>query len=169
MNLSREVFKSEAEIADRVRALGREITEHYKGQSIAVLGVLKGSFIFLADLVRQVRLPMDIGFLETVTARKTEFLTEIVFSSNFRIEGNHVLLVEDILDTGVTLAYLSQQIQVYAPRSLRVVTLLDKPQRRKVDFQPDHVGFQVPDRHVVGYGLDYEGRYRNLPHLTWVE
>ncbi len=169
MNLSREVYKSEAEIADRVRALGREITEIYNGQPIAVLGVLKGAFVFLADLVRQLKLPMDIGFLETVTARKTEFLTEIVFSSTFRIEGNHVLLVEDILDTGVTLAYLSQQIQVYAPRSLRVVTLLDKPQRRKVDFQPDHVGFQVPDRHIVGYGLDYEGRYRNLPHLTWVE
>jgi len=77
--------------------------------------------------------------------------------------------VEDILDTGVTLAYLCEQIQLYAPRSLRVCTLLDKPHRRKVDFSPDFVGFKVPDRHVVGYGLDYQGKYRNLPYLTYVE
>ena len=81
----------------------------------------------------------------------------------------HLLLVEDILDTGVTLAYLCEQIQLYGPRSLRVCTLLDKPHRRKVDFMPDFVGFKVPDRHVVGYGLDYQGKYRNLPFLTYVE
>jgi hypoxanthine phosphoribosyltransferase len=169
MRLSREILKSETEIADRVRALGREITQHYKGQEVAVLGVLKGAFVFLADLVRHLDLDVQIGFLESITARKTSFLTEIVFSSSFRIEGNHLLVVEDILDTGVTLAYLSQQLELYRPRSLRIVTLLDKPQRRKVDLQPEHVGFQVPDRHVVGYGLDYEGRYRNLPYLTYVE
>jgi hypoxanthine phosphoribosyltransferase len=169
MNLSRDVLKTEAEIAERVRALGREITEHYKGQEISVLGVLKGSFIFMADLARQIRLPSQIGFLEIITSRKSEFMTEIAFSSSFRIEGTHLLIVEDILDTGVTLAYLSQQIQLYQPRSLRVCTLLDKPHRRKVDMQPDHVGFQVPDRHVVGYGLDYQGQYRNLPFLTYVE
>ncbi len=169
MNLSRDVLKTEAEIAERVRILGREITEHYKGQEISLLGVLKGSFIFMADLARQIRLPSQVGFLEIITSRKSEFMTEIVFSSSFRIEGTHLLIVEDILDTGVTLAYLSQQIQLYQPRSLRVCTLLDKPHRRKVDMQPDHVGFQVPDRHVVGYGLDYQGQYRNLPFLTYVE
>jgi hypoxanthine phosphoribosyltransferase len=169
MNLSREVLKSEAEIADRVRALGAEITAHYKGQEISLLGVLKGSFIFMADLARQLKLPTQIGFLEIITSRKTEFMTEIVFSSSFPIEGQHLLVVEDILDTGVTLAYLAQQLQLYQPRSLRICTLLDKPHRRKVDLQPDHVGFQVPDRHVVGYGLDYQGKYRNLPYLTYVE
>jgi hypoxanthine phosphoribosyltransferase len=175
MNLSREILKSEAEIAERVQALGREITEHYAGREISVLGVLKGSFIFLADLVRHIDLPTQIGFLETLTSRKSEYLTEIVFSSSFRfpssfrIEGADVLLVEDILDTGVTLAYLSQQIHLLHPRSFRVCTLLDKPHRRKVDFQPEHVGFQVPDRHVVGYGLDYQDKYRNLPYLSYVE
>ena len=169
MNLSRQVLKSEAEIADRVRALGAEITDFYKGQEISMLGVLKGSFIFMADLARQVKLPTQIGFLEIITSRKTEFMTEIAFSSSFPIEGQHLLVVEDILDTGVTLAYLAQQLQLYQPRSLRICTLLDKPHRRKVDLQPDHVGFQVPDRHVVGYGLDYQGMYRNLPYLTYME
>ena len=137
MNLSREILKTETEIAERVRALGREITDHYKGQEISLLGVLKGSFIFMADLARQIKLPAQMGFLEIITSRKSEFMTEIVFSSSFRIEGTHLLVVEDILDTGVTLAYLMQQIHLYQPRSLRVCTLLDKPHRRKVDLQPD--------------------------------
>ncbi len=169
MNLSREVLKNETEIADKVRSLGREITDFYKGQEISLLGVLKGSFIFMADLARQVKLPAQVSFLEIITSRKSEFMTEIAFSSSFQIEGTHLLIVEDILDTGVTLAYLMQQMQLYQPRSLRVCTLLDKPHRRKVDLQPDHVGFQVPDRHVVGYGLDYQGKYRNLPYLGYVE
>lgn len=169
MNLSRDLLKTEAEIAERVRALGLEITNAYKGREISLLGVLKGSFIFLADLARHIKLPAQIGFLEIVTSRKSEFITEVVFSSSFRIEGSELLIVEDILDTGVTLAYLSQQIQLYQPRSLRVCTLLDKPHRRKVDLQPDFVGFQVPDKHVVGYGLDYQGKYRNLPYLGYVE
>ena len=175
MKLSREILRSEAEIAERVQQIGKEITEAYAGQEISVLGVLKGAFIFLADLTRQIRLPMEVGFVESVASRRSDSLTEIVFSTSlrftwsFRIEGMHLLLVEDILDTGVTLAYLCEQIQLYGPRSLRVCTLLDKPHRRKVDFSPDFVGFKVPDRHVVGYGLDYQGKYRNLPYLTYVD
>ncbi|PYN18637.1 MAG: hypoxanthine phosphoribosyltransferase [Candidatus Rokuibacteriota bacterium] len=175
MKLSSDVLRSETEIAERVKALGREITQDYAGQELSVLGVLKGAFIFLADLTRHIRLPMEIGFVESVASRRSDSLTEIVFStslrfsSSFRIEGTHLLIVEDILDTGVTLAYLCEQIQLYQPRSLKVCTLLDKPHRRKVDFRPDYVGFQVPDRWVVGYGLDSQGMYRNLPFLTFVE
>ena len=175
MKLSRDVLRSESQIAERVRQLGKEITDAYAQQEISVLGVLKGAFIFLADLTRQIRLPMDVGFVESIASRRSDSMTEILFatslrfSSSFRIEGTHLLLVEDILDTGVTLAYLCEQIQLYQPRSLRVCSLLDKPHRRKVDFSPDFVGFQVPDRHVVGYGLDYQGKYRNLPFLTYVE
>jgi hypoxanthine phosphoribosyltransferase len=169
MTLSREVLKTEEQIAERVRALGREITEYYRGEEISMLGILKGSFIFLADLARQVRLPAQIGFLEIVTSRKSEFLTEVAFASSFPIEGTNLLVVEDILDTGVTLAYLTQQLQLHGPKSIRICTFLDKPRRRKVDMSPDYVGFEVPDRHVVGYGLDYQGRYRNLPYLTHVE
>jgi len=169
MNVSREVLKSEEQIAERVRALGREITEFYRGEEISLLGILKGSFIFMADLAREIRLPAQVGFLEIVTSRKSEFLTEVAFSSSFPIEGSHVLVVEDILDTGVTLAYLSEQLSLHAPKSLKICTFLDKPHRRKVDLTPDFVGFEVPDRHVVGYGLDFQGKHRNLPHLTWVE
>jgi hypoxanthine phosphoribosyltransferase len=169
MTLSREVLKTEEQIAERVRALGREITEYYRGEEISMLGILKGSFIFLADLARQVRLPAQIGVLEIVTSRKSEFLTEVAFASSFPIEGTNLLVVEDILDTGVTLAYLTEQLQLHGPKSIKVVTLLDKPHRRKVDLNPDFTGFQVPDKHVVGYGLDYQGKYRNLPHLAYVE
>ena len=175
MKPSSEVLRTETEIAERIRALGREITQEYAGEEVSVLGVLKGAFIFLADLTRQIRLPSEIGFVESVSSNRSDKLTEIVFStslrfsSSFRIEGNHLLIVEDILDTGVTLAYLCEQIQLYQPRSLKVCTLLDKPHRRKVDFKPDFVGFQVPDKWVVGYGLDYQGKYRNLPFLTYVE
>jgi len=169
MNVSREILKNEAQIAERVGALGREITEFYRGEEISLLGILKGSFIFMADLAREIRLPAQVGFLEIVTSRKSEFLTEVAFSSSFPIEGSHVLVVEDSLDTGVTLAYLSEQLQLHAPKSLKICTFLDKPHRRKVDLTPDFVGFEVPDRHVVGYGLDYQGKHRNLPHLTYVE
>ncbi len=169
MNLSRQVLQSESDIADRVRVLGKEITAEYKGQEISLLGVLKGSFIFMADLARQIRLPARMGFLEIITSRKTSFMTEIVFSSSFQIEGAHVVIIEDILDTGVTLAYLMQQIQLYSPLSVKVCSFLDKPHRRKVDLTPDWIGFEVPDRHVVGYGLDYQGKYRNLPYLGFVE
>jgi hypoxanthine phosphoribosyltransferase len=169
MNVSREVLKTEEQISERVRTLGREITEFYRGEEISLLGILKGSFIFMADLAREIRLPAQVGFLEIVTSRKSEFLTEVAFSSSFPIEGSHVLVIEDILDTGVTLAYLSEQLQLHAPKSLKICTFLDKPHRRKVDLTPDFVGFEVPDRHVVGYGLDYQGRYRNLPHLGYME
>lgn len=169
MNLSRDILKTEEQIAERVRSLGKEITDFYHGREISLLGILKGSFIFLADLARQIKSPAQIGFLEIVTSRKSEFMTEVVFSSSFPIEGSDLLIVEDILDTGVTLAYLTEQLQLHQPRSIRICTFLDKPHRRKVDLQPDHVGFQVPDRHVVGYGLDFQGRYRNLPYLTCVE
>jgi hypoxanthine phosphoribosyltransferase len=169
MNVSREVLKTEEQISERVRTLGREITEFYRGEEISLLGILKGSFIFMADLAREIRLPAQVGFLEIVTSRKSEFLTEVAFSSSFPIEGSHVLVIEDILDTGVTLAYLSEQLQLHAPKSLKICTFLDKPHRRKVDLTPDFVGFEVPDRHVVGYGLDYQGKHRNLPHLTYVE
>mgnify|MGYP001066775954 CR=1 FL=1 len=122
-----------------------------------------------ADLIRQIRLPQQVGFLEITHSEKSEFLTEIMFYSSFRVEGTHLLIVEDILDTGITLAYLHQQLESKGPKSIRICTFLDKPDKRKVDIQPDYCGFAVPNRHVVGYGLDFEGRFRNLPYLTYVE
>ena len=169
MNLSREILRSEDEIAERVRLLGRQITQDYEGKDLSVLGVLKGSFVFVADLIRQIRLPLQVGFLEISHSEKSEFLTEMLFYSSFKVEGTNLLVVEDILDTGITLAYLQEQLEFRRPRSIKVCTFLDKPDRRKVDIQPDYLGFTVPNRHVVGYGLDHQGRFRNLPYLTYVE
>lgn len=169
MNLSKEILRSEAEIAERVRQLGRQITADHEGQDLAILGILKGSFVFVADLIRQIRLPQQVGFLEITHSTKSEFLTEIMFYSSFKVEGTRLLIVEDILDTGITLAYLHQQLESKGPKSIKICTFLDKPDKRKVDIQPDYCGFTVPNRHVVGYGLDYEGRFRNLPYLTYVE
>jgi hypoxanthine phosphoribosyltransferase len=169
MNLSKEILKSEDEIARRVQELGRKITADHEGKELAVLGILKGSFVFLADLIRQIRLPLRVGFLEISHSEKSEFLTEIHFYSSFKVEGTHLLVVEDILDTGITLAYLHQQLESKSPKSIRICTFLDKPERRKVDIQPDYSGFSVPNKHVVGYGLDFQGRFRNLPYLTHME
>ena len=169
MNLSREVFKTQEQIAERVAALGREITDHYKGEEISLLGVLKGSFIFLADLARQIRLPAQIGFLEIVTSRKSEFLTEVVFSSSFPIEGSHLLVVEHILDTGVTLAYLTRSCSCTGRgRSGSAPSSTSRTSARSICSRITSVS-RVPDRHMVGYGLDLAGKHRNLPHLTWVE
>lgn len=169
MNVSAEVLKSQAEIAERVAQLGRQISRDHEGKELSILGVLKGSFIFVADLIRQIRLPVQVGFLEITQSQRSDFLIEIGFSSSFKVEGTHLLIVEDILDTGITLAYLQQQLEARSPKSIQVCTFLDKPDKRKVDIQPEYVGFTVPNRHVVGYGLDYEGRFRNLPHLTYIE
>jgi len=169
MNLAREVLRSEEEIAQRITQLGRQITSDLEGKELAVLGVLKGSFVFVADLIRSIRLPLQVGFLEITHSQKSDYLTEILFYSSFRVEGTNLLIVEDILDTGITLAYLQEQLAARGPRSIRICTFLDKPDRRKVDIQPDYVGFPVPNLHVVGYGLDYEGRFRNLPYLGYVQ
>jgi len=169
MNLSREILKSEEEITERVEQIGRQITTDLEGKELAVLGVLKGSFVFMADLIRQIRLPLKVGFLEITNSDKSDFLTEIHFYSSFRVEGTNLLIVEDILDTGITLAYMTEQLEARGPKSIRVCTFLDKPERRKVDIQPDYVGFPVPNKHIVGYGLDFQDRFRNLPYLSYVE
>ncbi|MGD8377300.1 MAG: hypoxanthine phosphoribosyltransferase [Acidobacteriota bacterium] len=169
MRLSREVLFSQRAIGERVAAMGEQISRDYADQRPAVLAVLKGSFVFMADLVRQIRRPVRCGFIEIASSRRSASLTEMVFTSSFEVEGADILLVEDILDTGITMAYLRQQLELREPRSIRVAALLDKPVRRKVQIEADYVGFEVPDRYVVGYGLDYGEDYRNLPYLSYVE
>lgn len=169
MKLANEVLFSAEQIGRRVAELGAHITRDYAGREIAALGVLKGSFIFMADLVRAIRAPVRCGFLDMSPSPRSGAITEMVFTSSFAVEGTDLLLVEDILDTGITLAYLVQQLEARGPRSLRIATLLDKPARRKVDIRADYVGFEVPDRFVVGYGLDHGEEHRNLPYLTFVE
>ena len=168
MQVAAERLWSAEQIADRVAEMGREISRDYADQEIAIVGLLKGSFVFMADLIRQIRRPARCGFIEISRSRSSEKITEMVFTSTFPVEGAELLLVDDILDTGITLAYLRQQIEMRGPRSVRIATLLDKPARRRVNIEADYVGFKVPDRHIVGYGLDHEEKYRNLPYLTYV-
>lgn len=167
-----EVLFPEEEIARRVREIGAEIARAYEGCEPCVLGLVKGGLVFLSDLVR--RIPLELTFhLVRVSAHREvsagAVRTEIVYSTDFPLEGRDVLLVEDVVDTGITLSYLLGHIHELGPRSLRVCTLVDKPGDRKIDVHPDWVAFSLrdplPDRFLVGYGLGWRDRYRALPYL----
>ena len=171
MSLPGEVLKREEEIQARVAEMGARISSDYAGRELTVLGVLGGAFVFMADLVRRIDVPVRCGFVGVRALRRSADVTELAFSSSIDVDvaDRDVLVVKDILDTGVTMAYLCEQLQLRNPRSLRLCALLDKPQSRRVDVTPDYYGFQAPDQFVVGYGLEHRGQYRNLPHLTCLE
>jgi hypoxanthine phosphoribosyltransferase len=164
-----EVLKREDEIRSRVADLGAKITRDYAGREVSVLGVMGGAFVFMSDLVRRIDGPARCGFVEIRASRRSDLMTEIAFASSFDVAGRDLLVVKDILDTGITVAYLCQQLMLRDPRSLRLCVLLDKPQRRKLDLSPDYCAFEAEDRFVVGYGLDHEGRFGNLPHLAYLD
>lgn len=163
-----KVLISEAELRERVTQLGVRITADYAGKSPIFIGVLKGCFVFMADLMRHVDLYCDVDFMAVSSyggGTKTTGAVKINKDLSRDIEGRDVILVEDILDSGVTLSYLRAYLQRRNPASIRIVTLMDKPARRKADITADYFGFNVPDEFVVGYGLDYAERYRNLPYI----
>ena len=161
-----EVLLSEAEIAAKTAELGRRISEDYAGRNLTLVSVLKGSLPFMADLMRQITLPLRIDLMEVSsyggTATESSGLVRIIKDLSASIADEDVLLVEDIIDTGLTLNYLVRYLRGKSPASLKICTLLDKPARRLVDIPVDYVGFEIPDQFVVGYGLDYSERYRNL-------
>lgn len=167
-----DVLFSEEQIAGRVAEVGAEIARTYSGREPCVLGLVKGGLVFLADLVR--RIPLDLTFhLVQVTAHREmsagAVRTEIVYSTDFPLEGRDVLLVEDVVDTGITLSYLLGHIHELRPKTLRVCALVDKPGERKIDVHPDWAAFTLrdplPDRFLVGYGLGWQDHYRALPYL----
>jgi hypoxanthine phosphoribosyltransferase len=161
-----EVLLSEADIASKVAELGRRISDDYAGRNLTLVSVLKGSLPFMADLMRQITLPLRIDLMEVSsyggTATESSGLVRIMKDLSASIADEDVLLVEDIIDTGLTLNYLVRYLRGKSPASLKICTLLDKPARRLVDIPVDYVGFEIPDQFVVGYGLDYSERYRNL-------
>lgn len=162
------VLVDEAEIRKRVAELGDAITRDYTGREPLFVGILKGSFIFMADLVRAVRLNTRLDFMAVSSYGNKSVTTgavKIQKDLSDDIEGQDVIIVEDILDSGVTLSYLAKYLQNRNPASIAIVTLLDKPSRRVADVRADYVGFEVPDAFVVGYGLDYAQRYRNVPYI----
>jgi hypoxanthine phosphoribosyltransferase len=156
------------ELADRVAALGAAITRDYAGRSPLLVGVLKGATIFLADLARRIDLPVALDFIGVSSygpATRSSGAVRLTADLALSIEGRDVILVEDIVDSGRTLAYLRRNLGTRRPRSLAACTLLDKVQRREVEVAVDYVGFVVPDRFVVGYGFDHGERYRGLPDI----
>lgn len=162
------VLVDEATIQERVRALGAAISEAYAGQDLVLISVLKGSIIFMADLVRAITSPHEIDFMATSSygaATHSSGVVRILKDLNVSIQGRNILVVEDIIDSGHTLNYLLRLLQERQPASLRVCTLLDKPDRRAVPIDVDWVGFSIPNEFVVGYGLDYNELYRNLPYI----
>jgi hypoxanthine phosphoribosyltransferase len=159
-----DLLLSAETIARRVAELGEQISVEYGDRPLVLIGVLKGSFMFMADLIRHIRGPVRIEFIGTKSYAGTSTSGEVQLTQDLDkpIEGEDVLLVEDIVDTGITLNYLRQMLAQRGPASLRIVALLDKPSRRRIEVRADYVGFVIEDRFVVGYGLDFEQRYRNL-------
>lgn len=163
-----DVMLSREQIAARVQELGAEITRTYQGKQLVMVGVLKGSFVFFADLVRSVDLPLRTDFLSVSSyGGNTESSGVVKFTQDLSrpIAGQHVILVEDIVDTGLTMKYLLENLETRRPASLSVASLLEKPDRAKVKIDIAFKGFTIPDAFVVGYGLDFDERYRNLPFL----
>jgi hypoxanthine phosphoribosyltransferase len=163
-----EVLISKQQIADRTREIGAQITADYAGRSVVLIGVLKGAAIFLADLARAIQLDNTFDFVAVSSygrARVSSGAVKLIKDIDNPIEGKHVILVEDILDTGLTLSYLRGLMLQHKPASLKIATCLDKPERRLVPIEADYVAFKIPNQFVIGYGMDYAERYRGVDDI----
>ena len=164
----REILITQEQLQRRIEELGRQISEDYEGCNLLMISVLKGSVVFMADLMRSITLPAQIDFMAVSSygsGTKTSGTVRIDKDLDLDISGYDLLIVEDILDSGMTLSYLREILESRNPRSIKLVTLLDKPERRQMPVAADYVGFIVPDQFVVGYGLDYDEKYRGLPYV----
>ncbi|HEY3366894.1 MAG TPA: hypoxanthine phosphoribosyltransferase [Symbiobacteriaceae bacterium] len=159
------VLISEAEIQERIKVLGAQISREYAGKDLVVVGILKGASLFTSDLFRSITIPAELDFMRISSygaATKSTGVHRVLLDLDYTLEGRHVLISEDIVDTGLTIKFLREYLSQRGPASLRTATLLDKPSRRKVEVPIDYRGFEVPDYFVVGNGLDYAEKYRNL-------
>ncbi|KEO83399.1 hypoxanthine phosphoribosyltransferase [Tumebacillus flagellatus] len=163
-----EILFSEEAVTERVRQLGADITRDYEGKNPLVIGILKGATLFMAELVKRIDLPVQMDFMAVSSygqSSESSGVVRILKDLDQSIEGRDVIIVEDIIDTGLTLIYLKNLLEQRKAASVKLVSLLDKPDRHKVEIQADYLGFTVPDHFIVGYGLDYAERYRNLPYI----
>ncbi len=163
---------SEADVAAKIAELGAQISKDYEGEDIYMLCILKGGVFFMTELAKHVTVPVSLDFMSVSSygsQTRSSGNVRIIKDLDTPIEGKNVLVVEDIIDTGRTLAYLLDNLQQRKPKSLKLCTLLDKPEQRVTEVDVDYVGFQIPDKFVVGYGLDYDQHYRNLPYIGVVE
>lgn len=167
-----QVMISEEQLAQRIKELGKQISEDYKGEEILLIGILKGAVVFLSDLIRELTVDTKIDFMAVTSygaSTKSSGVVRILKDLDSGIEDLNVIIVEDIIDSGITLHYLRDYLMGRKPKSLKICTLLDKPERREADITPDYVGFEVENKFIVGYGLDCDQKYRNLPYITSLE
>jgi hypoxanthine phosphoribosyltransferase len=160
---------TQEEMRARIKELGKQIANDYTGKDLVLVGVLKGAYAFYADLARAIRIPMRVDFLIVTSygsQSKTSGRVKVVTELTEDIKGKEVLLVEDIVDSGLTVQYLIKTLSKHKPKSIKVCTLLSKPERRTIEVPLEYIGFKIPNKYVVGYGLDYQQKYRNLPYLA---
>ncbi|MBQ2311928.1 MAG: hypoxanthine phosphoribosyltransferase [Clostridia bacterium] len=171
-NVAQEVLITREQLAQRVRELGQQITKDYEGEPVLLVGILRGSVPFMADIMREIDLDVTIDFMSVSSyggSTKTSGVVRIVKDLETPIEGKNVIIIEDIIDTGLTLHYLKGHLLGRGPKSLKICAILDKPSRRKIDIKGDYIGFEVEDKFIVGYGLDFNQRYRQLPYISWLK
>ena len=164
----KEILVSKEKIAEKVKELGKRISKDYENKELVLIGVLKGSFIFLADLIREITIPVDMDFIAVSSyadGTKTSGVVRLIKDMDISISEKHVLIVEDIVDTGLTLNHLKNLFNTRNPKSVKICAIFDKPSRRLEQVNIDYKGIEIPNEFVIGYGLDYTGRYRNLPDL----
>lgn len=171
-NVAQEVLITREQLTQRVRDLGQQITKDYEGEPVLLVGILRGSVPFMADIMREIDLDVTIDFMSVSSyggSTKTSGVVRIVKDLETPIEGKNVIIIEDIIDTGLTLHYLKGHLMGRNPKSLKICAILDKPSRRKIDIKGDYIGFEVEDKFIVGYGLDFNQRYRQLPYISWLK
>jgi len=164
-----EILIDEDELQRRIAELGDEISADYHGRDLLLLGVLKGAVFFMSDLMRRLTIPCEIDFMAISSygaSTDSSGVVRILKDLDINIEGRHVLVVEDIIDSGLTLSYLMRMLESREPASLEICALLTKPERREIDVDVRYTGFEIPNRFVIGYGLDFAERYRNLPYVA---
>ena len=168
MDNVKKVLISEEQIQTKIKELGQRITDDYRGKDLLCIGILKGSILFAADLIREIDLPLEIDFMAVSSYGDTtdsSGIVKILKDLDHSVQGKDVLIIEDIIDSGLTLKYLTGNLSSRQAKSIRICTLLNKKERRKVDIVPEYIGYDIPDEFVVGYGLDFAEKFRNLKYI----
>ena len=164
----KEILYSPEYLTRRIKEMGEKISIDYKGKELVLIGVLKGSVMFMSDLMKEISIPCSMDFMAVSSygnSTTTTGVVRILKDLDYAIEGKHVLIIEDIIDSGVTLKYLMEYLRNRKPESLEIACLLNKPERRTVEIKVEYIGFNVPDHFLIGFGLDYAEKYRNLPYI----
>ena len=167
-----EIMITQEQISQRAREIGEQIARDYAGKDVVLVGILRGAVLWMGDIMKNVDLDMEIDFMAVISygsSTKSSGVVKIVKDLDSDIEGKHVIIIEDIVDSGITLNYLKHYLENRETKSVRICTLLDKPAGRKADIQVDYIGFEVEDRFIIGYGLDFDQKYRNLPYISFLE